>query len=352
MKVKDLSRERLIWIAAIVLILYLIWFIVKQLITPLVLSFIFAYLFRPIHKALSKRISRELSSVMVTIAVLAMAIGAMVIFFCSLPRTVELITKELNYMSELIVRNFPQLKGVISSVSATLLLQQEAWRILHLVRYIPKVIIQFLVFIISFGFILYYWEEASLIISRFSEENSLIKKMVGRADKTLYSVINVWFTLSLIKALLMSILSYFLGLGSSTSMILGTSCFFLELLPVVGGWIVWLTLSIYLLLHGSVLYAVIASVYGFLLISPVPDLVLRPKMISKGSEVNQFLLMIGMVGGLMAFGIPGLLIGPVVFSLLVILLKEYLESRTITEEGDQGECYESSSSTDSNDSKT
>ena len=76
----------------------------------------------------------------------------------------------------------------------------------------------------------------------------------------------------------------------------------------------------FLLLTGDIGYGLFLSVWGVLVVSTV-DNFLRPMLISGQSEVPTLAVFIGVLGGLVAFGLIGLFLGPVVIALALTLLK-------------------------------
>jgi predicted PurR-regulated permease PerM len=54
------------------------------------------------------------------------------------------------------------------------------------------------------------------------------------------------------------------------------------------------------------------------------DNVLRPLLIKRGADLPLLLIFAGVIGGLLAFGIIGLFVGPVVLAVTYTLLKEWL----------------------------
>jgi len=57
------------------------------------------------------------------------------------------------------------------------------------------------------------------------------------------------------------------------------------------------------------------------------DNVLRPYLIRKGADLPMLLIFAGVIGGLFAFGIVGLFVGPVVLAVTYTLLKEWMSER-------------------------
>jgi predicted PurR-regulated permease PerM len=57
------------------------------------------------------------------------------------------------------------------------------------------------------------------------------------------------------------------------------------------------------------------------------DNVLRPYLIKKGADLPLLLIFAGVIGGLIAFGIIGLFVGPVVLAVAYTLLTQWLKER-------------------------
>ena len=91
----------------------------------------------------------------------------------------------------------------------------------------------------------------------------------------------------------------------------------------MGPTLVWLGAAIWLFAAGHAAAAAGMGVYGLLLVSSI-DNVLRPLLISGGPAPIPFLLVFfGVLGGLAAFGVLGLFLGPVLLSVTFALIAEF-----------------------------
>jgi predicted PurR-regulated permease PerM len=61
------------------------------------------------------------------------------------------------------------------------------------------------------------------------------------------------------------------------------------------------------------------------------DNVIRPYLIKKGADLPLLLIFAGVIGGLVAFGIIGLFIGPVILAVTYTLVKTWVSSTTPAE---------------------
>lgn len=104
-------------------------------------------------------------------------------------------------------------------------------------------------------------------------------------------------------------------------LLLGFATFVMSLVPV-GPPIIWGGAAIYLFNQGQTGWAVFILVWGLLLISGV-DNVVKPMLISRGSSLPFLLVLLGVLGGVLAFGFVGLFIGPVLLAVGYSLIREW-----------------------------
>lgn len=101
----------------------------------------------------------------------------------------------------------------------------------------------------------------------------------------------------------------------------------LGLLPMVGAALIWIPAAIYLFIGASmgvrgIGAAVFLTVWGVLVVSLI-DHVVRPWVMRGKSELPAIPLLFAVLGGMQAFGFVGLVIGPLVFSLLMSIIDIY-----------------------------
>lgn len=86
-------------------------------------------------------------------------------------------------------------------------------------------------------------------------------------------------------------------------------------IPVVGTAIIWLPAAIYLFVQGATTTAVLLALWGFLVVG-MSDNVVRPIFMSSKVSLPILPLMIGVFGGLAAFGVLGAIFGPLLLAVL------------------------------------
>lgn len=98
------------------------------------------------------------------------------------------------------------------------------------------------------------------------------------------------------------------------------------LLPVGGPAIIWLPAALILAADDRWWAAIGLTAWGLLLVATI-DNFLRPLIVSSRAEVSALTVFIGVLGGAAAFGMVGLLVGPVILALCLAVLRFTLESR-------------------------
>lgn len=110
------------------------------------------------------------------------------------------------------------------------------------------------------------------------------------------------------------------GMGLHAPLFWGVVMAFCALVPVVGTSLVWMPAALWFLAAGDWTRGVTLIVLGILVIGGI-DNILRPLLISGKTSMNGLVLFISMLGGIAAFGLIGLVLGPVVAATLISLLK-------------------------------
>jgi predicted PurR-regulated permease PerM len=110
--------------------------------------------------------------------------------------------------------------------------------------------------------------------------------------------------------------------GVSAPALWGMVTALVSLIPFVGP-VVWIGLSLGLLAHGEAQAALGLFLWGALVVSWVDNLI-RPLVISGPTRIPFLLVFLGVLGGLNAFGLIGLFLGPVLLAVSVAIWREWL----------------------------
>lgn len=92
----------------------------------------------------------------------------------------------------------------------------------------------------------------------------------------------------------------------------------------------WGSVGLWLLASGETFNGIGLLLWGTLVVSWVDNLV-RPIVISSATRIPFLLVLFGVLGGLAAFGLIGLFVGPVVLAVLMAVWHEWLEESPLSE---------------------
>ena len=114
--------------------------------------------------------------------------------------------------------------------------------------------------------------------------------------------------------------------GVRAPVLFGAFTAIIALLPF-GTPFVWGSLGVWLLLTGKTLEGIGLLLWGTLVVSWVDNLI-RPLVISSATQIPFLLVMFGVIGGLAAFGLIGMFVGPVIVAVLLAVWREWLEDQS------------------------
>jgi predicted PurR-regulated permease PerM len=116
----------------------------------------------------------------------------------------------------------------------------------------------------------------------------------------------------------------FLIAGVPAVALMSVATFLFSLVPV-GPPLIWGGAAIWLFNEGRTGWGIFMLVWGMFLISGV-DNVVKPMLISRGSSLPFILVLLGVMGGVLAFGFVGLFIGPTLLAVGLGLLQNWTRS--------------------------
>ena len=134
---------------------------------------------------------------------------------------------------------------------------------------------------------------------------------------------------SVIAGLAVAAVQGFLGgvgfwlVGVRAPAVWGTVMAFMSLVPLVGASIIWAPVALWFLLTGDVTRGLVLIAIGGGLVG-MADNILRPLLLTGRSSMNGLVTFVALLGGMSAFGLIGLVFGPVVVAIASALLSAYL----------------------------
>ena len=196
-----------------------------------------------------------------------------------------------------------------------------------LVRNIVVVIIDLVIMVFALFF---FFRDGDAIMRRLRRalpfDEAFRERRIAEAGELIRASISAGLAVALVQGTIGGIAFAVLGLGAP--IFWGVMMVFFALLPL-GAWVIWGPAVVWLLLTGQV-----ARGLALILIGAgvgVIDNLLRPILLSGRTEMNGLLTFISLLGGLAAFGLLGLVLGPIIMATTISFVDAYASERRESE---------------------
>lgn len=315
-----------VFLAALVIIPYLQF---------VILGIVFAYVLWPLREWLTNRLRRDVTAFILTIgSVLAIFLPLLFLLLQASRETFAVIDAieagELGFETiERWLADFGvavDLEQFYDDNRETIAagLEGIAWSVFDIARTLPRIFIGltitlFVLFILlRDGRLLLEWTRTVLPIP-----DEIQDELNVRLDRLTRASVVGNVAASLIQAVALAVGLWFIGFENVFFWAVLT--FILALLPLVGAFVVWTPLVVYLLVMGDPTAAALLFVWGSIV--SVSDFYTRPVVIGHSAALNSAVIVVGVFGGLVAFGGVGLLIGPVILGASKIIVEVLVRER-------------------------
>jgi len=120
--------------------------------------------------------------------------------------------------------------------------------------------------------------------------------------------------------------------GVPGAFLLGFITFFFAFIPN-GPPLIWIPAAIWLFYEQSTAWGIFMAVWGMFIVSGVDNFV-KPYLISRGGNLPFVLILLGVLGGVIAFGFIGVFLGPTLLALGYSLISEWTSRKQGSETGE------------------
>jgi predicted PurR-regulated permease PerM len=330
--------------------IYLLYRILSPFLTSIIWAILLAMVFYPLFQRLQRLLKNRkfLSALIMTLLVLVIIVLPFTLLMLSLAgevvdvyyRVEEMIkTGQLQAYLER-VKEIPMLEWIFARLGQHIDLSQTdpLPLLLKNLKQISAFIFNqtttllkgFSTFVAGFFFTLlslyYLFKDGSLFFKGLKEMVPLPSKerdlLIQRFKDMIYATIYGGILIAIIQGFLGGL--FFWALGLSSPIFWGTAMALLSFIPIGGTALIWAPAAIFLLIGGAVLKGLLLLGLGVLVISMV-DNFLRPFFISAKTNIHPLLLFFAVLGGIQAFGLIGLVAGPLVATLFLTLIEIYVQ---------------------------
>lgn len=332
----------------IAIALLLLFFLIK-LFDPFLKSILVAALLTIAVSSLSQKLANKLKNQILssTITTLAMTtlfflpilycIFSFVAFFNQVDQLA--LIKNLNDIKALIlefVQEFSFLNDFAQNITSKIDMGKMVQELFSLSAYLGKNSAKFMMdmvmILIFFFFFTLYSKQIAQYLKDIIPINSEDANILFNESSSVMSVV---FYSILVTAIFEGLLfGVFISIFGYDGLLFGVLFGFASLIPVIGGLIMWLPLSIYEATTGSLSNAIFIALYTIIIISLIADTFIKPviinyinkKVVKKRTNISSLFIFFAIVAGLSTFGFWGMIIGPAMVSLfisIIELLKKY-----------------------------
>lgn len=348
----QLARQRsttLLFYGCVLLLGYLLYQLFEPFLRPLAWAAIFGAFFHARHKRLEERFGRKVAASMSTAAVTLIIVVPFVLIVMAFieeatqtlgsidlaaggSRGLERVQRGWSWLQrQRFGRDIPNLDVVLKMGASRIagLVTEGAGQ---LARSIAVLIVNVIIMLFALFF---FFRDGDAIMSRLRRvlpfDPSFREGRIRETAELIKASISSGIIVALVQGTVGGITFALLGLGAPVFW--GVTMAFFSLLPL-GAWIVWLPVAVWLLLTGDVSRGIALLVIGAGGISLI-DNFLRPMLLAGRTQMNGLLVFISLLGGIAAFGLIGLVLGPVIMATAISFVDAYATERrelTVTDD--------------------
>jgi predicted PurR-regulated permease PerM len=147
--------------------------------------------------------------------------------------------------------------------------------------------------------------------------NDEADRLFDRVGSTIAATVNGSLTVALVQALLAG--AVYMILGVPGAVLWGAVTFITALVPVLGTFLVWAPIALYLALTGSLVKALFLVIWGALVVGSVDNL-LYPYLVGDKLRLHTVPTFFSVLGGIALFGPSGLILGPMALAVTIALI--------------------------------
>ena len=317
-------------------LIVLTFLLLRPLLLAIIFGIILAFIFSPVYDWLYRVIKlKNLSAFLICLLLLALII--LPLWFLT-PIAVNQSIKI--YLSSQQIDVITPIKNIFPSLFASEAFSAEIGSIIHsfvtkitnslmnsfanLILHFPTFFLQFLVVLFTFFFVLRDKEQIVAYVQSLLPFSKEVEKKLFKSSKDItVSVLYGQVVIGILQGIVAG-LGFFI-FKVPNALLLTMLAALAGIFPIIGTAIIWIPVIIYLLIAGNTFAALGVLLFG--LISSTIENFLKPIFVSRRTNMNTSLILIGMIGGLLLFGILGIILGPLILAYLLIVLELYRNKR-------------------------
>jgi predicted PurR-regulated permease PerM len=196
-----------------------------------------------------------------------------------------------------------------------------------LISSLTFILFKMFVFFFSLFILLAHGEEIKgRLVSRVPATfHSFIKRLSAITVDTLYTIYIVQIAIAVLTFFIAIPVFYVLGYGNI--LFYSFLAAFCELIPILGSSVAFILIGAYALALGDTRGVFILFILGYLIVSCLPEIYVRPVLVGRRVKINPVIMFIGIIGGLLTMGLAGFVLGPVIIVLIITSYRLYFDEQ-------------------------
>jgi len=325
--------KQLVNYALIIGLFIIAFFVIKPIIFAIIYGILLAYIFHPIYRLTLKGLRyKTLSALVVCVVTIAILLTLIYVLLSSLLSQIInfYLTLQTIDVKSILAQILPsiisntEISAVLANsidISISRMLANSATALGDFVFNLPTFILHLLIVLLVFFFGLRDGEKAFEYFQSLSHlKKETQQKFFTHFRNITRSVLIGEIIVGVVQGLVAGV-GYFL-FGAPNALLLTLLTMAVSIVPIVGPWLVWIPVDVYLFVNGNPNAGIGLLIYGLFLVNWI-DAVIRPAIVSRNTELNTVIVLIGMIGGLQIFGILGLIIGPLTLAYVLLVAELY-----------------------------
>lgn len=311
---------------------YLCWLMVRPFLAVITWAAALAILAHPLHAWLERRTRPNAAAVisvfLVAVVIVTPTVLVSQLLFAELSETLNSLGTDLGSKNlQVKLQHYPAILNFWEWAQTRLdiepQIQAAAGAVARSVSAWVSVSLWFLTQLVLTFLTLFYFFRDRMNLLRFLRR--LIPLSSIETDEILDRVARTVNT-SLYKNLLVKLIQGFLGglmfwfLGLPAPILFGAAMSLFAILPVMGTAIIWAPAAIFLAASGSWIKALVLASWGSLVVGLI-DNFLYPILLADDLRLHPLAVFFAVFGGLIAFGLAGVVLGPVILAVAAVLLE-------------------------------
>jgi len=328
----DIYFRKIMTAIVLLALIVLSFFLLRPILLSIIVGLILAFIFYPVYLKINKhvKLANISAGIMCLILILLIVLPLWFLTPIVINQSIKIFiaSQQIDFVAVF--------QNIFPSLFASEEFSAEIGSVIHsfatkstnaLMNSLSKLILNFatlflqsLVVFFTFFFVLRDKDKMLSYVKSLSPFSKEIENKLFDSSKAITSaVIYGQVIIGIFQGLVLGIGLFIFGVPNALLLTLLASL--AGIFPIIGTAIIWVPVAIYLFIAGTPFTSFGVIIFG--LISSSVDNFLRPIIVSRRTNLNSLLILIGMIGGLFLFGILGFILGPLILAYLLIILELY-----------------------------